>query len=96
MKNCPKRSNTMEIELAKAIVEACEKGGVKAEFKENYSASWMRGSSTTGVLITDGDLAKFLTAIIENANLFVDGQLPKFSMKNRLSLSSFRLGLILY
>ena len=86
----------MEIELAEAIVEACMKNGVKAELKENYSASWMRGSSTTGVLITEGDLAKFFTAIIENAHLFVDGQLPKFSMKNKLSLSTFRLGLILY
>lgn len=86
----------MEIDLAEAIVEACEKSGVKAEIKENYSASWMRGSSTTGVLITDGDLAKIFTAIIGNANLFDDGRLPKFSMKNKLSLSTFRLGLILY
>ena len=35
-------------------------------------------------------------AIIANAHLFVDGQLPKFSVKERLSLSPFKLSLILY
>lgn len=86
----------METRLAEAIVEACIKNGVKAETKENYSASWMRGSSTTGVVITDGDLAQLLTAIIANANLFVDGQSPKFTVKKNLSLSPFKLSLILY
>ena len=86
----------MDIELAEAILQACIQGGVKAEIKENYSASWMRGTSTNGVVITDGDFAKLLTAILCNANLFVDGQSPKFSIKNVLSLSPYRLSLILY
>jgi hypothetical protein len=86
----------METRLAEAIVEACIQNGVKAEIKDNYSASWMRGRKTTGVVIIDGDLAQFLTAIIANANLFVDGQLPKFSIKKNLSLSPFKLSLILY
>ena len=86
----------METKLAEAIVEACRQNGVKAEIKDNYSASWMRGRSTTGVVITDGDLAQFLTAIIAQANLFVEGQLPKFSIKKSLSLSPFKLSLILY
>ena len=86
----------METKLAEAIVEACMQNGVKAEIKDNYSASWMRGRNTTGVVIIDGDLAQFLTAIIANANLFVDGQLPKFSIKKSLSLSPFKLSLILY
>ena len=86
----------MEIKLAEAIVEACEKNDVKAEIKDNYSASWMRGRNTTGVVIVDGDIAQFFTAIIANAHLFVEGQIPKFSIKNRLSLSPFKLSLILY
>jgi len=86
----------METKLAEAIVEACIQNGVKAEIKDNYSASWMCGRSSTGVVIVDGDLAHFLTAIIANAHLFADGQLPKFSIKNRLSLSPFKLSLILY
>ena len=86
----------METKLAEAIIEACIQNGVKAEIKDNYSASWMRGRKTTGVVIIDGDLAQFLTAIIANANLFVDGQLPKFSIKKSLSLSPFKLRLILY
>jgi hypothetical protein len=56
----------------------------------------MRGRNTTGVVIVDGDLAQFFTAIIANAHLFVEGQIPKFSIKNRLSLSPFKLSLILY
>jgi hypothetical protein len=86
----------METKLAEAIVEACLRTGVKAEIKDNYSASWMRGENTTGVVIADGDLAHFLTAIIANAHLFADGQSPKFSIENRLSISPFKLSLILY
>jgi hypothetical protein len=86
----------METKLAEAIVEACIQNGVKAEIKDNYSASWMRGRKTTGVVIIDGDLAQFLTAIIANANLFVDGQFPKFSIEKNLSLSPFKLSLIFY
>lgn len=86
----------METKLAEAIVEACIQNGVKAEIKDSYSASWMRGRNTTGVVIIDGDLAQFLTAIIANANLFVDGQLPRFYIKKSLSLSPFKLSLILY
>ena len=86
----------METKLAEAIIEACIQNGVKAEIKDNYSASWMRGRKTTGVVIIDGVLAQFLTAVIANANLFVDGQLPKFSIKKSLSLSPFKLSLILY
>jgi hypothetical protein len=86
----------METKLAEAIVEACVHNGVKAEIKDNYSASWMRGRKTTGVVILDGDLAHFLTAIIASAHLFVDGQLPKFSIKKKLHLSTFKLSLILY
>ena len=86
----------METKLAEAIVEACVQNGVKAEIKDNYSASWMRGRNTTGVVIVDGDLAQFFTAIIANAHLFVEGQIPKFSIKNSLSLSPFKLSLILY
>ena len=86
----------METKLAEVIFEACVQNGVKAEIKDNFSASWMRGRNTTGVVILDGDLAQLLTAIIANAHLFVDGQLPKFSGQERLSLSPFKLSLILY
>jgi hypothetical protein len=86
----------MEIKLAEAIVEACRQTGVKTELLENYSASWMRGRKTTGVVIVEGDLAHVVTAIIANAHLFVDGELPKFAIKDNLRLSPFRLNLILY
>jgi len=86
----------MDIKLAEAIVDACERNGVKAELKEDYSASWMRGRRTTGVVIVDGDLTQVVTAIIANAQIFVDGELPKFSIKKKLYLSPFRLSLILY
>jgi len=86
----------MEIELAEVIVEACAQNGVKAEVKKNYSASWMRGRKTTGVVIVGGDLAQIVAAIIASAHLFVDGELPKFAMDNSLRVSPFRLSLILY
>lgn len=86
----------MELNLATAIVEACTLKGVKAELKKDYSASWMRGKQTAGVVITDGDLAKFITAIIANAHLLVDGEVPRFSIESKLNLSPYRLSLILY
>ena len=86
----------MDIKLAETIVEACAKNGVKIELKKDYSPSWMNGKKTTGVVIVDGDLAQLITAIVENAHLLVEGELPRFSIKKKLSLSSFRLSLILY
>jgi len=86
----------MDIKLAETIVEACAKNDVKTELKKDYSPSWMYGKKTTGVVIVDGDLAQVITAIVANAHLLVDGELPRFSIKNKLSLSSFRLSLIIY
>jgi hypothetical protein len=56
----------------------------------------MYGKKTTGVVIVDGDLAQVIRAIVTNAHLLVDGELPRFSIKNKFSISSFRLSLILY
>jgi len=86
----------MEIELAEVIVEACVRNGVKVELQKNYSASWMRGRKTTGVVIVGGDLAQVVAAIIAGAHLFVEGELPKFAFENNLRVSPFRLSLILY
>lgn len=86
----------MDLELAETIVEACELNGVRVELKKNYSASWMRGKKTTGVVILDGDLAQVLAAIISKAQLFTDDGLAKFEIKNKLFFSPFRLSLILY
>ncbi|MBE0597919.1 MAG: hypothetical protein IH614_11675 [Desulfuromonadales bacterium] len=86
----------MEIELVEAIVKACEQRGVKAELQENYSPSWMRGRKTTGVVISNADLAQVITAIIANPRFFVEGELPKFDIKDNLLVSTFRQSLILY
>jgi len=86
----------METKLAEAIVEACGQKGVRAVLQENYSASWMRGRKTTGVVIVEGDLAQVVTAVIANPHLFIDGESPKFEIKNNLCVSTFRLSLILY
>lgn len=86
----------MEIKLAEAIVEACRQNGVRAVLQENYSASWMRGRKTTGVVIVEGDLAQVVTAVIANPHFFIEGELPKFDIKNNLRVSAFRLSLILY
>lgn len=86
----------MEIQLAEAIVKACALKGVKAALQENYSASWMRGRKTTGIVIVDGDLAQVITAVVANPQFFVDGGLPIFDIKDNLRVSTFRLGLILY
>lgn len=86
----------MEYPLAEAIVAACEQHGVRAVLQENYSASWMRGRKTTGVVIVEGDLAQVVTAVITNPQFFIDGELPKFDIKNNLCVSPFRLSLILY
>ncbi len=86
----------MEIELAKAILKACEQNGVSAELQENYSASWMRGRKTTGVVVLNGDLGQVLTAVIANPQFFIEGQSPKFAIKENLRISTFRLSLILY
>jgi len=94
--NRHERSRTMEIKLAEAIVEACGKNGIRAVLQENYSASWMRGRKTTGVVIVEGDLAQVVTAVIANPHFFIDGELPRFNIKNNLCVSTFRLSLILY
>ena len=86
----------MEIELAEAIVEVCKQNGVNAELQKNYSASWMRGRKTAGVEIVGGDLTKVITAIIANPHVFIEGESPKFSIKDDLCVSPFRLSLILY
>lgn len=86
----------MEIKLAEAIVEACGQNGVKAALQENYSASWMRGRKTTGVILVAGDLAQVVTAVIANPHFFIEGELPKFDIKDKLFVSPFRLSLILY
>lgn len=86
----------MDIELAEAIVAACEQQGVQAAVKEDYSASWMRGRKTVGVMILAGDLAHVLTAIIANPHYFTKGGLPKFDLKNTLLVSTFRINLVLY
>ena len=86
----------MEIKLAEIIVEACTQNDIRAELKKDYSPSWMYGKKTTGVVIVDGALAQIITAIVAKAHLLVDGELPRFSIKNKLSLSSFRQSLILY
>jgi len=86
----------MEIKLAEAIVEACVQNGVRAVLQENYTASWMRGQKTVGVVILEGDLTKVVTAVIANPHFFIDGELPKFKIKNNLCVSPYRLSLILY
>jgi len=86
----------MEIELAEVIVEACRQNGVKVELQEKYSASWMRGRKTVGVEIEGGDLTKIITSIIANPHFFIDGELPRFDIKDDLRVSPFRLSLILY
>jgi predicted methyltransferase len=86
----------MEIDLAEAIVEACGRNGVRAKLQKEYSASWMRGLKTAGVEIVGGDLTKVITAIITNPHIFIEGDLPKFDVKNDLYVSPFRLSLILY
>jgi len=74
----------MEIQLAETIVAAC------------YSASWMRGRKTAGVVIEGGDLTQVVAAVIANPHFFVEGDAPKFALKQQLSVSPFRLSLILY
>lgn len=86
----------MEFKLAEAIVEACEQRGVDAKLQENYSASWMRGRKTTGVVIPGGDLTQIVTAVLASPQLFIDRELPRFDIKENLSVSPFRLSLILY
>jgi len=86
----------MEIELAEAIVEACGQNGVGAVMQENYSASWMRGRKTTGVVVQGGDLAQVVSALITSPHLFIDGEQPKFRIEEKLCVSPFRLSLILY
>jgi hypothetical protein len=86
----------LEIKLAEAIVKACEQHGFRAELRENYSPSWMRGRKTTGVVISSGDLAHVITAIIAHPQFFIEGELPKFDIKENLRVGTFRLTLILY
>lgn len=86
----------MEIALAETIVEACTRKGVRAFLQENYSASWMRGRKTTGVVLPDGDLAQVVAAVIANPQLFVEGEERKFPFDDALRISPFRLSLILY
>jgi hypothetical protein len=94
--NRHERSSPLEHRLAEAIVAACGQHGVKAVLQDNYSASWMRGRKTTGVVIVECDLAQVLTAVLANPHFFIDGELPKFDIQSNLCVSPFRLNLILY
>jgi len=95
-KNRYDRNIIMEIELAEAIVCACEKSGIKAVLKEDYKPSWMRGQKTVGVVIISGDLAQVITAIIANPHLFINDNSPKFCLKNNLLVSTFQINQIIY
>ena len=86
----------MELKLAKSIVEACVQNGFKVELQKEYSASWMRGRKTVGVEIVGGDLTKVITSIVNNPHFFIEGKSPKFDIKDDLSVSPFRLSLILH
>jgi len=86
----------MEIALAEALVAACRRQGVRVELEENYSAAWMRGSKTAGVVLVDGDLAQVVAAIIANPQLFVEADASKFPCADGLRVSQYRLSLILY
>ena len=86
----------MEIELAEAIVCACEKSGIKAVLKQDYKPSWMRGQTTVGVVIISGDLAQVITAIIANPHVFINDNTPKFCLKNNLLVSTFQINQIIY
>lgn len=86
----------MNIELAEAIVAACHRQGVRAAVEPDYSASWMRGHKTTGVVLTDGDLAQVISAVVANPQLFIEEDSPKFAGAESLRVSPFRLSLILY
>lgn len=84
------------MKLAEAIVKACDQRGIKAEVHEDYSASWMRGRKTTGVVITNADLAQVVTAVVANPQFFIEGELPRFDVKDNLLFGTFRQSLILY
>lgn len=86
----------MEIELAEAIVEACAQNGIKVELQKEYSASWMRGRKTAGVEIVGGDLTKVIASIVNNPHFFIEGKSPRFDIKHDLSVSPYRLSLILH
>ena len=86
----------MELKLAESIVEACVQNGFKVELQKEYSASWMRGRKTVGVEIVGGDLTKVITSIVNNPHFFIEDKSPKFDIKNDLSVSPFRLSLILH
>ena len=86
----------MDLQLAEAIIEACTRTGVKPQLQENYSPPCMRGRKTIGVVIENGDLAQVITAIISNPYLFIEGELPRFDIKDDLRASRFRLSLILF
>lgn len=86
----------MDIELAEAIVEACSRKGVRAAVEKDYSASWMRGHKTTGVVLADGDLAQVISAVVANPQVFIAADAPKFAGAESLRVSPFRLSLILY
>ena len=86
----------MELKLAESLVEACRSKGVRATLKEDYSAAWMRGHKTTGVVLPDGDLAQVIAAVITAPQLFIHGDAPKFAVEDTLRVSPFQLSLILY
>lgn len=81
----------MDRELAEAIVEAIENNGGEAELREDYSGRGMYGKTTTGVVF-DGDL---VSAIINNADLFVEDDDPKFETRS-LCEDSMGLSRIIY
>ncbi len=86
----------MELKLAEAIVDACDQNGFKVKLQKEYSVPWMRGRKTVGVEIAGGDLTKVIASIVNNPHFFIEGESPKFDIKNDLSVSPFRLSLILH
>lgn len=85
----------MKKDLAEVIWDALDNAGIGCSLREDYSGRGMFGKTTSGV-VADASVTDVLSAVIENADLFVDSDgYTTFKIVN-ISMDNMGEDIILY
>jgi uncharacterized NAD-dependent epimerase/dehydratase family protein len=86
----------MNRNLAETLAEALEEKGCSARVRGGYSGRGMLGEQTTAIVVEDfcGE-ADIISAVIENAEIFVEEGESKYPRAN-LRMDAMGKGLVIY
>jgi len=94
----------MDRELAETLVQALEDEGYDVSLYESYSGRGMYGKETSGVVLNDCGITEALSAVINNATMFIAEEnepIEFFDLSERFDCRGFRQdsmgrGIIIY